>query len=297
MIDRNEMVVEQLLRENIRKAIRIIKSRHIKSEEYMRTIIRNILSEAVNRKYEFTSLNLLAHFIKETVGDPDNPEGSPAFKESYTDLTSSREDREMFVEEILKLANIDFETIDEDKEPLSLGQDFLEKGFVADEELEDEELEDEDEVIKVSIDDLELAGGDIAPEEEEEEEDIFTLGEGEAEEDIPASGIEAYSRVAYKSFGTNLRRYYKQVPKDSFINKSVIIDQHEYSKGELSERDLFRIYFRKNLVLWADRYESLNFEENPVNVNIDPDLAQNTDLDDESQQEFASEETGDALDL
>lgn len=264
MIDRQKMLEEQLLRENIRKAIKVVAEKRKKEEEPVRQIIRHLLREANQVKYEYTALNLLAHFIKETVGDPSKPDSNPAFKDAYTDLSSGPQDREIFTEFLLDFANEDFKTMDANKQPKPLGQDFVEKGFVEDEP-EIEEPEEKDEVITVSIGDLENNGGDLSPSEEEEE---ITLGEdGEAvdieEEPEPESGVKVYSREAYKRIGPSLRRYYGQIEKDSLLKKAVEIDGKEYQPGELSERDLFQIYFKKNLVLWAGRYEDEFFGETP----------------------------------
>jgi len=267
MIDRQKMLEEQLLRENIRKAIRIVQEKHNNNEDYVRTIVRHLIKEGSPAvKYEYTALNLLAHFIKETVGDPSKPDSNPAFKDAYTDLSSGPQDREVFTEFVLDFSNEDFNTMDANRQPKPLGQDFVEKGFVED-EVEEEEEPEEDEVINVSIGDLEDNGGDLTPAEEEEEEEEFTLGEDgeyvEIEEEEPDSGVKIYSREAYKRIGPSLRRYYGQIEKDSMLKKAVEIDGKEYQVGELSERDLFQIYFKKNLVLWAGRYEDEFFGTTP----------------------------------
>ncbi len=179
-------------------------------------------------------------------------------------MTSSTEDRELFTEFVLDFANEDFSTIDADKQPKALGQDFVERGF---EEEEVEEEPEEDEVIKVSVSDIEDNEGDLNPPEEEEEEEIFTLGEDgesvEIEEETADSGIKIYSREAYKRIGPSLRRYYTQIEKDSPLNKGVQIDGRDYQPGELSERELFRIYLKKNILLWAGRYEDEFFNDTP----------------------------------
>ena len=263
MIDRQKMLEEELLRESIRKAIRIVKEKQNKQEEPIRKMVRHLIKEASQVKYEYTALNLLAHFIKETVGDPSKPDSNPAFKDAYTDLSSGPEDREIFTEFILDFANEDFKTMDANKQPKPLGQDFVEKGF-AEDEPEIEEPEEKDEIINVSIGDLEDNGGDLSPAEEEEEE--FTLGEDGEDlelEEEPESGVKVYSREAYKRIGPSLRRYYGQIEKDSMLKKAVEVDGRDYQVGELSERDLFQIYFKKNLVLWAGRYEDEFFNETP----------------------------------
>jgi hypothetical protein len=276
MINRENFLKEQILRENIRRAINIVKARNTKQEDLVRSIVRNLLSEATY-KYEYTSLNQLAHFIKEAVGDPAKPDSNPAFKDAYTDLTSDQEDREQFVEFLIDFADEDFKTIDTDKEPQSLGQEFVEKGFVDDEQLE--EPEEKDDFIKLSIEDLEGKGGDIAGEaEEEEEEEIFSIGE-DGDIDIDHNELEGnkrFARESYKRIGPVLRRYYLNVPKDTPIKKSVMIDEKEYPAGELSERDLFKIYFKKNMALWADRYEEEFFNDIPE-TNIDLPSPQDAD--------------------
>jgi len=273
MINRKEYVMEQLLRENIRKAISIVKKKKDKEEQYIRSIVRSLLSEATTIKYEYTSLNQLAHFIKEAVGDPAKPDANPAFKDSYTDLTSDHQDREKYVEFVIDFADEDFRTMDADKQPQTLSQDFVERGFVDDDE--DEAEEETDDLIKVSIEDLEDSGGDIAGEPEEDiklEDDVFSIGEdGDIEMDEEdSSGIKRFSRESYKRIGPVLRRYYLNVPKDVAIKKSVMIDGQEYAAGELSERDLFKIYFKKNMALWAERYEDEFFHDTPeTNIDID----------------------------
>ena len=275
MINREDFLKEQLLRENIRRAIRIVKAKELKEEQYIRNIISSLLSEATTFKYEYTSLNQLAHFIKEVVGDPAKPDSNPAFKDAYTDLTSDHKDREQFVEFIIDFADEDFNTMDADREPQPLGQDFVEKGFSLDDE-EEEPEEEKDQMIKLSIEDLEGSGGDLTqqPEEEAEEEDeIFSIGEdGDIVED-PEDELESnkrFARESYKRIGPVLRRYYLNVPKNSPIKKAVQIDGKEYQSGELSERDLFKIYFKKNMALWAERYEDEFFHDKPeTNIDID----------------------------
>ena len=300
MINRDELIAEQLLRDNIRRAIRIVQEKRNKEEDMVRSIVRSLLSEGTTIKYEYTSLNQLAHFIKEAVGDPAKPDANPAFKDAYTDLTSSHEDREAFVEYVLDFADEDFKTIDADKQPTPLGQDFVEKGFVDVDEEEEEVDTEEDQMVKVSIQDLEDSGGDLTfqPDEEEEEEEIFSIGEdGEIiEDDEESSGIRRFSREAYKRIGPVLRRYYLNVPKDAPIKKAVQIGDEEYGAGDLSERDLFKIYFKKNMVLWAERYEDEFFSDGP-DVNVDIDSEEETEVEEiPTGEEFGNEEGDDNAD-
>jgi hypothetical protein len=300
MINRDELIAEQLLRENIRRAIRIVQEKRNKEEEVVRSIVRSLISEGTTIKYEYTSLNQLAHFIKEAVGDPAKPDSNPAFKDAYTDLTSSHEDREVFVEYVLDFADEDFKTIDADRQPTPLGQDFVEKGFVDDQEEEEKVDSEEDQMVKVSIQDLEDSGGDLTfqPDEEEEEEDIFSIGEdGEIiEDDEESSGIRRFSREAYKRIGPVLRRYYLNVPKDAPIKKAVQIGDEDYQAGQLSERDLFKIYFKKNMILWAERYEDEFFSDGP-DVNVDIDSEEETEIEEiPTGEELGNEDTDDNAD-
>ncbi len=261
--DRKDISEEQLLRENMRKALSIVEKRINAKESIVRNLIGRLLREAVEVKFVYTSLNLLSHFVKEAVGDPSKPESNQAFKQAYTDLSSNKQDREMFVEFILDLAKEDFQTLDAGEEPLDLNKDFVEKGFDAGEEEEEETVEPKDTFMKVSVQDLEDADGDVTMEPEEEEDEAeFTLGEdavNEAENDNDE--IKKYAREAYKRIGPPLRRYYGQVQKDNTIDEEITIDGKSYGAGEMTEGELFKIFFEKNLKLWADRYEDVFFDE------------------------------------
>ena len=259
--DRKDIIEEQLLRENIRKALSIVEKRINAKESIVRNLIGRLLREAAEVKYDYTSLNLLAHFVKEAVGDPSKPDSNQAFKQAYTDLSSSKQEREMFVEFILDLAKEDFQTLDAGEEPMNLGKDFVEKGI----EAEEEEEEAEDTFMKVSVQDLEDADGDVAMEPEEEEDEAeFTLGEDAVNEaDNDGEEIKKYAREAYKRIGPPLRRYYGQVQKDNTIDEEITIDGKSYGPGEMTEGELFKIFFEKNLKLWADRYEDNFFDDTP----------------------------------
>jgi len=282
--DRKDITEEQLLRENIRKALGIVQKRIDAKESIVRNLVERLLREAAEVKYDYTSLNLLAHFVKEAVGDPSKPDSNQAFKQAYTDLSSSKEDREMFVEFILDLAKEDFQTLDAGEEPMNLGKDFVEKGV----EAEEEEEEAEDTFMKVSVQDLEDADGDVAMEPEEEEDEAeFTLGEDAVNEaDNDNEEIKKYAREAYKRIGPPLRRYYGQVQKDNTIDEEITIDGKSYGPGEMTEGELFKIFFEKNLKLWADRYED-NFFDNTPDSSFDVD--DENEVSDEEEEETTFE--------
>tara|TARA_Y100001938_G_scaffold91198_1_gene125107 strand:- start:1026 stop:1517 length:492 start_codon:yes stop_codon:yes gene_type:complete len=155
-------------------------------------------------------------------------------------------------------------------------------------------------MVKVSIQDLEDSGGDLTfqPDEEEDEEDIFSIGEdGEIiEDDKASSGIRRFSREAYKRIGPVLRRYYLNVPKDAPIKKAVQIGDEDYQAGQLSERDLFKIYFKKNMILWAERYEDEFFSDGP-DVNVDIDSEEEVEVEEiPTGEEFGNEDADDNAD-
>ena len=237
MTNRQDILEEQLLRENIRKAIRIVKEKHDKQEQYVRTIASTLLKEATVL-FKQIAIKRLEQFVGQQVGNPENPDGDYGFKEGYIQFASSKENRERYVEYILDFANEDFKTIDASMEPQPLGGDFVEKGFES--EREPEVDDSEDEIIAVSVGDLEDNDGDvnISPkEEEEEEEEVFQLGEsGVTEEEN--EGIKKISREIYKTIGPILRIQYEPLPDLGQVDQPVEISGKQYQAGELSEAEL-----------------------------------------------------------
>ena len=303
MINRDELIAEQLLRENIRRAIRIVQEKKLKEEQYVRSIIRSLLSEAATFKYEYFSLNQLAHFIEAVIGDFKNPKGNPEFKQAYTDLSSSHKDRETYLEYILDFANEDFKIMDADREPTPLGQNFVDKGFTYEDEEgeESQKGDEEDGIVKLSIEDLEDSGGDISREPKKDtEEEIFSIGEDgeilENEDDLD-DGLQRFSRESYKQIGAALRRFYPFIKKDDLINKPVIINNKEYAAGELTERDLFKIYFKKNMILWAQRYEKEFFSDSP-DTNVDVESEEESEIEEfPTGEELGNEDDNNNADL
>ena len=279
MFNRKDIAEELLLRENVRKAVRhVIKRRResiLKEERQLRSIISSLITEAVQKKYDHMGLSKLADFMAEVVGTLDNPDGNPAFKNAYTDLSTNKEDRQSFVEIIIDLANQDFDMIDAGQKLSSLNDDFVQNGFETEEE--EVELPGEPEPqggIKITTQqDVENNGGDVLADTEPLEEPLE-----EAEEDISTvvedSSVEEYAREAYKSIGAAARNYYRQVLPDRYINKEIVIDDQQYAPGTLSERELFRAYFGKNIELWADKYEEEFFgdaEEEQIELPAEPE--------------------------
>jgi len=253
MFDRKDILEEQLLRENIRKAIRIIKNRRLNEEKSIRTIVRSLLKETKNFKYPITALNQLAHLVEEQIWNNDS-KSKLTFKDTYTDIASNKRDRDEYVKWILHFSNIDFDTIDADLSPEEVESD-----------IEQTTTEEEPDILTVSLDDLERNGGDITMEPESEE---GFLGEDAPEvEEEESTGTKRMAEDAYAKIGPALRRYY---PKpDAPVEISVEVDGVIHPPGEVTERWIFRVYYEKNVKLAADKYEEEYFDKTPDSIESD----------------------------
>jgi len=267
MIDRKELVEEQLLRENIRKAIRIVKNRKLQQESAIRTIVRVLLKETARVSYEYTSLMMLGDMFIEVIGGA--KEGADtAFRKGYTALTSSRQAREEYVQHILNFAGADFNLLKAGSLPREFPSEFEETGY-GEEVPEEEEETIEDEEIRVSIDDLNAAGNDIVEpiSDIEEEEDVLgedPLGETPAEEKSQDMSTLRSARRAYQTIGPALHAEWLNSPVKDVISEELTIEGKVYPPNTITEGDLFQIYFNINLRLWADKFE----KEMPTESNF-----------------------------
>ena len=230
--------------------------------------------------------------------DPKRSDGKFAFKESFIDLVSNSADRETFVEFILDFSKETMNAIDagEDIEDIKKGPKKKE------EESEIEIEEPEDDTITVSVGDI--PGGDLAADTVpviEDDEEEFTLGESgegiEIEDEIEDENQELknYSERAYAPIGAALIDYY-QLFKDSSIEDDIVLDTTNnvfipeserkdivYPAGSLTERDLFKIFYKVNVLSWAGRYNNEYFNENPI---TDVTIASPGDVDFENEEEL-----------
>lgn len=269
MFDRQDILEEQLLRENIRKAIRIIKNKKLNEEKVTRAVVRSLLKEVKKFKYPITALNQLAHLVSEQIWNNDS-KSSLTFKDVYTDIASNKRDRDEYVKWILHFSNIDFDTIDSDVSP--------EEIEAAPEETTTEE---EPDILTVSLDDLERNGGDITMEPESEGD---FLGEDVPEvEEEESIGIKKMAEDAYAKIGPVLRRYYPN--PDSLLETSVEVDGVVHPPGEKTERWVFRVYYEKNVKLAANKYEEEYFDSSP-------DAPSDTDFQEEPSSEEADLDFG-----
>ena len=97
MIDRNEFIEEQLLRENIRKAIKVVRNKKekiaLQEDQMLRSVIRKMLMEektpvADETPHEKTGINYLRTTLKKIV---------PTIKDAYLSLTTSEDQRKSYI--------------------------------------------------------------------------------------------------------------------------------------------------------------------------------------------------------
>ena len=307
MIDRDDFIKEQLLRENIRKAINIVKKKNLKEDKYIRTIVRSFLKEALDApRYEYNSLNQLGHLMTRVFGSqsPKKQKGKFAFKEAFIDLVSSEEDRQIFVEFILDFSEETMDNIDagEDLENVKKGRSSIENDAEEDIDLEDSE---EDEVVTIKVSDI--PGGDMGADSGETEEEDFTLGEDSQEltQDEENAELKKYTEKAYESGGiaTALIEFYTNFP-DNIIKDEVVLDTREniflpesekqykvFPANSLTERDLFKIFYKVNVLSWAGRYNNDYFNDNPI-TQVSVASPGDIDIDSDIEGEFPDEELG-----
>ena len=96
MIDRKELLEEQLLREGVRKAIKKVRSEKANKqkleEKYLRKVVRGLLLEktpvADESPHEKTGINVLRKTLKKVI---------PQMKEDYLSLTTDVAQRESYI--------------------------------------------------------------------------------------------------------------------------------------------------------------------------------------------------------
>jgi len=200
MIDRKELAEELMLREHIRKAIKVVKGRknsrrltENKMEAELRSIIRDLIPEAKKiAVYDSTGKNELNIFLLH--GTFRN-----TLETSYRKLTTSPQQRETFIDHMIVFINDFLDRLDS-----------LEDDDFARDEKPDDPVE-EDDGIKISVGDAEIEG----------EESTLELGPDDikfAELYKPGSDLTG-AKAAYSAFKksmTGLREAYSNLddPQD-----------------------------------------------------------------------------------
>jgi len=283
MINREDILAEQLLREIVRKAIQKTQKKVLKEEQILRRVVRSLLKEETAKQtiYPYTSLNVLSEFIKNQVYKP-----TSNFKAAYMTLSSNKEDRERFLQHILDLAKEDMSRMDMNLEPLLDPNKEL-KDKEAELETAEEEAEDENDPIVVTMADLDAKGGVLGDEEElapgeeelrEEDDEIFT-SDTEAERDA----VRNFANETYKGFGAALRRFYERVPNN------IVKVNIEGQEQNIAERELFAIYLEKNLIAHASMAEQYMDSESNLTTDVPSEGSDENDLglgDESSEEDF-----------
>ena len=247
-MERKQLLEEQLLRENIRKAIRIVKNKRLNEEKYVRTIVKSLLKEAERALYDYTSLNRLDTLFRDVIGGA-RESSNTKFKEEYMSLTSDPSERGEFIEHILNMAAADFNQLRSNGAVRTMGPDFAENGYEVE---EPPEVEEPEEPLTVSIEDLAAQGGDMLPKEDEESEpeveDI--IGEDPPEESESDSTFMA-ARAAYASIAPALEKFWLASPTQGPVKASPDLPSSVKTEG-----DLFQHLFNVNIRLWAQKLET-----------------------------------------
>tara|TARA_R110000751_G_scaffold91137_1_gene178607 strand:- start:40 stop:831 length:792 start_codon:yes stop_codon:yes gene_type:complete len=232
MKDRIELIEEQLLRENIRKMIKVTQKKRNELETLegraLRKVVRKLIQEktAVNDEipHEKTGINKLRTTLKKVI---------PQIRDDYLTLTTHEDQRKSYMAHLIN-------GIDNLLAPIETNIEAPEGA--PDIELEEEiEIEVGDEGDDQFID----IGGDILPgtEEEEEEEEI----EVDDDEELISRGMDGKD---HDETGRNVAiGTFKQ------IQGTVVDDFGELANDE--DRELYHDYLKTNILLWRDKFEEV----------------------------------------
>jgi len=237
MIDRKEFIEEQLLRENIRKAIKIVRGDRktlVEQEEAeLRVVIRKMLKEektpvADDSPHEKTGINYLRTTLKKII---------PSIKDAYMSLTTDEDQRKSYIAHLINgvdnlLAPIEVNADAPQAAPAgALGKGDLE---------EDVEVsiggEEEDPEEFIDIGDIGLPGEEEVEEEEPEDEDMTTMTTGMNGDEHDETGRNA-ALATFKQVQGNVVDDFEQLAADE-------------------DRELYHDYLKTNILLWRDKFET-----------------------------------------
>jgi hypothetical protein len=233
MIDRNEFIEEQLLRENIRKAIKVVKNRKeqqtLQEDQMLRSIVRKMLMEektpvADDTPHEKTGINYLRTTLKKIV---------PTIKDAYLSLTTSEEQRKSYIAHLVNgidnlLAPIEVNADAPLAAPeVALGEGGLEEVEVSVGGGDPEEF--------IDIGDIGLPGEEEVEEEEPEDEDMTTMTTGMNGDEHDDTGRNA-ALATFKQIQGNIVDDFEQLAADE-------------------DRELYHDYLKTNILLWRDKFE------------------------------------------
>ena len=236
MIDRKEFIEEQLLRENIRKAIKIVRGDRktlVEQEEAeLRVVIRKMLKEektpvADDSPHEKTGINYLRTTLKKII---------PSIKDAYMSLTTDEDQRKSYIAHLINgvdnlLAPIEVNADAPQAAPAgALGEGDLEEDVevsIGDESDEDDQF--------IDIGDVGLEGEEEVEEEEPEDEDMTTMTAGMNGDEHDETGRNA-ALATFKQIQGNIVDDFEQLAADE-------------------DRELYHDYLKTNILLWRDKFE------------------------------------------
>ena len=233
MIDRNEFIEEQLLRENIRKAIKTVKNRKeqkvLQEDHMLRSIVRKMLMEektpvADDTPHEKTGINYLRTTLKKII---------PTIKDAYLSLTTSEEQRKSYIAHLIN-------GVDNLLAPIEVNADApmaAPAGALGEGGLEEVEVsvggENPEEFIDIG--DIGLPGEKEVEEEEPEDEDMTTMTTGMNGDEHDDTGRNA-ALATFKQIQGNIVDDFEQLAADE-------------------DRELYHDYLKTNILLWRDKFE------------------------------------------
>jgi len=230
MIDRIELIEEQVLRDTIRKAIKLARAKRQNlgalEERALRRFVRNIIQEktAVNDEnpHEKTGINKLRQTLKKVI---------PQIRDDYLSLTTDVAQRKSYIAHLIN-------GIDNLLAPIQMNIDAPEGAPMGDleEDIEVDIGKEDDRFIDIGSD---ILPGMEAEEEEvpevDDEEELVTRGLGDREHDETGRNV---------AIGT-----FKQ------IQGSIVDDFGELAGDE--DRELYHDYLKTNILLWRDKFEEV----------------------------------------
>tara|TARA_Y100000593_G_scaffold45232_1_gene86047 strand:- start:749 stop:1540 length:792 start_codon:yes stop_codon:yes gene_type:complete len=230
MVDRKELIEEQVLRKVIRQIIKKVRSNNKKQQYLEEQTLRKVIQKALllektavgdEAPHEKTGINILRKTLKKVI---------PQIKDDYLSLTTDPAQRKSYMAHLIN-------GIDNLLAPIETNIDAPE---AADEvELEEEvdiNIGTEDKFIDIG--DLGLGGEEEEPEEEieiDDDEELLTRGIGDKEHDETGRNV---------ALGT-----FKQ------IQGTIVDDFGELANDE--DRELYHDYLKTNVLLWRDRFEDV----------------------------------------
>jgi hypothetical protein len=234
MNNRKELIEEQVLRDNIRKAIKLVRENksetEAKEEKVLRSVIRKMLSEGTavgdDAPHDKTGINFLRTTLKKII---------PSIKDAYMSLTTDEAQRESYIAHLINGVDNLLAPIEVNAAAPELSGN---NAALAESDLDEE--------VEVSIGDGEnefIDIGDIGLEDEEEpeveeepeDEDLTTMTTGLDGDEHDETGRNA-ALATFKQIQGNIIDDFEQLAADE-------------------DREIYHDYLKTNILLWRDKFE------------------------------------------